>query len=74
MIIAFYEHRFSSNVQKAKTAFYEKGIPFETEMIDGSESVANEFAALCNGWRALVKALPRSVFACRLQANPCGAC
>jgi hypothetical protein len=26
MIIAFYEHRFSSNVQKAKTAFYEKGI------------------------------------------------
>jgi glutathione S-transferase len=44
--IAFYEHPFSSYVQKAKTAFYEKGIPFETKMIDGSEPVASEFAAL----------------------------
>lgn len=26
MTIAFYEHPFSSYVQKAKTAFYEKGI------------------------------------------------
>ena len=40
MTIAFYEHPFSSYVQKAKTAFYEKGIPFETKMIDGSEPVA----------------------------------
>jgi glutathione S-transferase len=46
MTIAFYEHPFSSYVQKAKTAFYEKGIPFETKMIDGSEPVASEFAAL----------------------------
>jgi hypothetical protein len=27
MTIAFYEHSFSSYVQKAKTAFCEKGIP-----------------------------------------------
>jgi Glutathione S-transferase, N-terminal domain len=33
-------------VQKAKTALYEKGIPFEPKMIDGSEPVASEFAAL----------------------------
>jgi glutathione S-transferase len=46
MTIEFYEHPFSSYVQKAKTAFYEKGIPFETKMIDGSEPVASEFAAL----------------------------
>jgi len=46
MTIAFYEHPFSSYVQKAKTAFYEKSIPFETKMIDGSEPVASEFAAL----------------------------
>jgi Glutathione S-transferase, N-terminal domain len=46
MIIAFYEHPFSSYVQKAKTALYEKGIPFESKMIDGSEPVASEFAAL----------------------------
>jgi glutathione S-transferase len=38
MTIAFYEHPFSSYVQKAKTALYEKGIPFESKMIDGSES------------------------------------
>jgi glutathione S-transferase len=44
--IAFYEHPFSSYVQKAKTAFYEKGIAFETKMIDGSEPVASELAAL----------------------------
>ena len=37
MTIAFYEHPFSSYVQKAKTAFYEKGIPFEAKIIDGSE-------------------------------------
>jgi hypothetical protein len=26
MTIAFYEHPFSSHMQKARTAFYEKGI------------------------------------------------
>jgi glutathione S-transferase len=46
MSIAFYEHPLSSYVQKAKTAFYEKGIPFEAKMIDGSEPVASELAAL----------------------------
>jgi len=46
MTIAFYEHPFSSYVQKAKTALYEKGILFESKMIDGSEPVASEFAAL----------------------------
>ena len=45
MTIAFYEHPFSSYVQKA----YEKGILFESKMIDGSEPVASEFAAL---WRS----------------------
>jgi glutathione S-transferase len=33
MTIAFYGHPFSSYVQKAKTALYEKGIPFESKMI-----------------------------------------
>ena len=46
MALAFYEHPFSSYVQKAKTALYEKGIPFESKMIDGSEPIASEFAAL----------------------------
>ena len=46
MTIAFYEHPFSSYMQKAKTALYEKGILFESKMIDGSEPVASEFAAL----------------------------
>jgi len=44
MTIAIYEHPFSSYVQKAKTALYEKGIPFESKMIDGSEPVASEAA------------------------------
>jgi hypothetical protein len=30
----------------AKMAFYEKGIPFEAKVINGSEPVASEFAAL----------------------------
>jgi glutathione S-transferase len=38
--------RSPSYVQKAKTALYEKGILFESKMIDGSEPVASEFAAL----------------------------
>ena len=46
MTIAFYEHLIFSYVQKAKTAFYEKGMLFEAKMIDGSEPVASEFAAI----------------------------
>lgn len=41
-----YQHPLSSYVQKAKTAFYEKGVPFETKMLDGAQPVAGEFAAL----------------------------
>ncbi|QKS01583.1 glutathione S-transferase family protein [Sphingomonas sp. CL5.1] len=46
MAFVLYEHPLSSYCQKAKTAFYEKGVPFETRMLDGSEPVASEFAAL----------------------------
>lgn len=46
MTLKLYEHPLSSYVQKAKTAFYEKGVPFESMMLDGSEPVAGEFAAL----------------------------
>lgn len=46
MTITLYQHPLSSYVQKAKTAFYEKGIAFETKMLDGSEPVAGEFARL----------------------------
>lgn len=41
-----YLHPLSSYCQKAVTAFYEKEIPFEPQMLDGSEPVASEFAAL----------------------------
>lgn len=41
-----YLHPLSSYCQKALTAFYEKEIPFEPQMLDGSEPVASEFAAL----------------------------
>lgn len=46
MTIQLYAHPFSSYCQKAKTAFYEKGIAFEEVMLDGSEPVASAFAAL----------------------------
>lgn len=46
MTITLYEHPLSSYVQKAKTALYEKDIPFASKMLDGSEPVAGEFAAL----------------------------
>jgi len=46
MTLSLYLHPLSSYVQKAKTAFYEKGIPFEAKMLDGSDPVASEFAAL----------------------------
>jgi glutathione S-transferase len=44
--LQLYLHPLSSYCQKAKTAFYEKDVPFETKMLDGSEPVASEFAAL----------------------------
>lgn len=46
MTLQLYLHPLSSYCQKAKTAFYEKDIPFEAKMLDGSEPVASEFAAL----------------------------
>lgn len=46
MTLSLYLHPLSSYVQKAKTAFYEKGIPFEPRMLDGSEPIASEFAKL----------------------------
>jgi len=46
MTLYLYNHPFSSYCQKAKTAFYEKDIAFETKMLDGSDPIASEFAAL----------------------------
>ncbi|MHC1550450.1 glutathione S-transferase family protein [Phyllobacterium sp. K27] len=46
MTLIMYLHPLSSYVQKAKTGFYEKGVTFETRMLDGTEPVASEFAAL----------------------------
>lgn len=46
MTLKLYAHPLSSYCQKAKTAFYEKGVAFEEVMLDGSEPVASEFAAL----------------------------
>ena len=46
MTLSLYLHPLSSYCQKAKTAFYEKGLAFETRMLDGSEPVAGEFAKL----------------------------
>jgi glutathione S-transferase len=46
MTLSLYLHPLSSYVQKAKTAFYEKDIPFEARMLDGSDPVASEFGAL----------------------------
>lgn len=46
MTLTLYLHPLSSYSHKAKTAFYEKGIEFETKMLDGSEPVAGEFATL----------------------------
>jgi glutathione S-transferase len=46
MTSTLYLHPFSSYRQKAKIAFYEKGVAFETKMLDSSEPVAGEFAAL----------------------------
>jgi glutathione S-transferase len=46
MAFTLYLHPLSSYSQKAKTAFYEKGVPFEVKMLDGSQPLASEFAAL----------------------------
>lgn len=46
MTLKLFLHPLSSYCQKAETAFYEKGVPFETSMLDGSEPVAGQFAAL----------------------------
>lgn len=46
MPITMYLHPLSSYVQKAKTGFYEKRVPFEARLLDGTEPVASEFAAL----------------------------
>lgn len=46
MTLKLYAHPFSSYCQKAITAFYEKDVAFELVMLDGSEPVAGEFAAL----------------------------
>lgn len=46
MTLTIYLHPFSSYCQKAKTALYEKDVPFEIKLLDGSEPVASEFAAL----------------------------
>lgn len=46
MTLNLYMHPFSSYCQKAITAFYEKDIPYEARMLDGTEPVASEFAAL----------------------------
>lgn len=45
-MIRLFEHPLSSYCQKAKTAFYEHGVPFESVMLDGSEPAASEFRAL----------------------------
>ncbi|OVZ54075.1 glutathione S-transferase [Pigmentiphaga sp. NML080357] len=45
MALSLYLHPFSSYSQKVKTAFYEKGVPFQARILDGSEPVASEFAA-----------------------------
>jgi len=45
-MLKLYAHPLSSYCQKAKAAFYEKGVAFEEVMLDGSEPVASEFAAL----------------------------
>lgn len=46
MTIVLYQHPLSSYCQKAKTAFYEKGVAFESRMLDGSEPVMSEWRAL----------------------------
>lgn len=46
MPLKLYYHPFSSYCQKAETAFYTKGLEYEPKLLDGSEPVQSEFAAL----------------------------
>lgn len=46
MTLKLYAHPLSSYCQKAKAALYEKHVAFEEVMLDGSEPVASEFAAM----------------------------
>jgi len=46
MSFVMYAHPFSSYSQKAKTAFYEKGVPFTEIVLDGGEEVMAEFTGL----------------------------
>tara|TARA_R110000868_G_scaffold91999_10_gene255006 strand:+ start:4824 stop:5471 length:648 start_codon:yes stop_codon:yes gene_type:complete len=46
MSLNLYYHPFSSYSQKAEVAFYEKGVAYEPRLVDGSEPVQGEFAAL----------------------------
>ncbi|EJN02108.1 glutathione S-transferase family protein [Phyllobacterium sp. YR531] len=46
MTLIMYLHPLSSYVQKAKTGFYEKGVSFETRLLDGTDPVASEFEEL----------------------------
>ncbi|MEP7456414.1 glutathione S-transferase family protein [Phyllobacterium sp. SB3] len=46
MTLIMYLHPLSSYVQKAKTGFYEKGLVYETRMLDGTDPIASEFAVL----------------------------
>src|SRR3569623_1843614 len=46
MPLSLYLHPLSSYVQQAKPAFYEKGVPYEAKLLDGSEPTAGEFATL----------------------------
>lgn len=46
MTLKLYAHPLSSYCQKAAMALYENDTPFDLAMLDGSEPVAREFAAL----------------------------
>lgn len=46
MSLKLYHHPFSSYCQKVETAFYKKGLEYEPKLLDGSEPVQSEFAAL----------------------------
>jgi len=46
MTLALYAHPLSSYCHKALVALYENDIPFDYRLLDGSEPVAGDFAAL----------------------------
>ena len=45
-MLTIYLHHFSSYSQKAKVAFYEKGIDFALRELDFTEAITREFAEL----------------------------